>query len=219
MNISTLRLALVLMVGTAIGSGQEAFDMKVERVRVLRKTRGALHVDIHGVTFRSDDGKTEIQIPLENLRRVEVADPAALHFELFDVDKWKPLERREYTFRAPADAPVAALARFFAAHTARPVSGHYAESSLFRIPAYHRRRLAGTYGMLEIGPESIQYVSKSASDSRTWLYRDIETIGHPDVLQFRVTAGKETYVLELQERMPEAAYDLAWNSIYGMGGR
>jgi hypothetical protein len=208
MNISMLVLALLL---TAIGSGQETFDMKVERVRVLRKTRGALHVDIHGVAFRSDNGKMEIQIPLENLRRVEVADTKALHFELF--------ERREYTFRAPGDAPVAALARFFAGHTARPVSGHYAEASLFRIPAYHRRRLAGTYGTLEIGRESIQYVSKSASDSRTWLYRDIETIGRPDVLQFRVTAGKETYVLELQERMPPAAYDLAWDNVYGLGER
>ena len=208
MNISTLGLALLL---TAIGSGQEAFDMKVERIRVLRKTRGALHVDIHGVTFRSDDEKMEIQIPLENLRRVEVADPKALHFELF--------ERGQYTFRAPGDAPVAALARFFAGHTARPVSGHYAESSIFRIPAYHRRRLAGTYGALEIGPESIQYVSKSSSDSRTWRYRDIETIGRPDVLQFRVTAGKETYVLELQERMPQAAYDLAWDNVYGTSER
>lgn len=219
MNISTLRLGLALMVAIAIGWGQEALDMRVERVRVLRRTPGVLHVDIQGVTFRSDDQKTEIQMPLENLRRVDVADPKSLHFELFDVDKWKPLERREYIFRAPSDAPVAALARFFAAHTARPVSGHYAESSVFRIPAYHRRRLAGTYGTLEIGPESIQYVSKSPSDSRTWLYRDIETIGRPDVLQFRVTAGKETYVLELQERMPQAAYDLAWNSVYGTGER
>ena len=211
MKSSTLGLAVMLMVGTAIGSGQETFDMKVERVRVLRKTRGDLHVDIHGVTFRSDDKKTEIQIPLANLRRVDVADPKALHFELF--------ERREYTFRGLADAPVAALARFFAAHTARPVSGHYAESSIFRIPAYHRRRITGTYGMLEIGAESIQYVSKSASDSRTWLYRDIETIGRPYALQFRVSAGKETYVLELQERMPQAAYDLAWNNVYGIGER
>ncbi len=73
--------------------------------------------------------------------------------------------------------------------------------------------------MLEIGAESIQYVSKSASDSRTWLYRDIETIGRPYALQFRVSAGKETYVLELQERMPQAAYDLAWNNVYGIGER
>ncbi len=77
MKSSTLGLAVMLMVGTAIGSGQETFDMKVERVRVLRKTRGDLHVDIHGVTFRSDDKKTEIQIPLANLRRVDVADPKA----------------------------------------------------------------------------------------------------------------------------------------------
>jgi hypothetical protein len=90
---------------------------------------------------------------------------------------------------------------------------------MYRIPAYHRRRLDGTHGTLEIGPQSIQYLSEARSDSRTWLYRDIETIGRPDALQLRVTAGKETYVLELQERMPPAAYDLIWERVYGLGER
>jgi hypothetical protein len=206
-----MSFAIVLIALTNLCYGQETLDLPVEHVRALRNTRGALHVDVSGIAFRSDDKKTEIRIPLQNLRHVAVSNPKALHFETF--------ERREYTFRAAADAPVEELARFLAAHTGRPVTGHYAESSVFRIPAYHRHLLGGTHGTLEIGSESIQYVSESPTDSRTWLYRDIETIGRPDAFGFRVTAGKETYVLELQERMPQSAYDLAWNNVYGINQR
>jgi hypothetical protein len=219
MSIPTLRLIVAVTAGITLSSGQEAFDFDAEHVRILRNKRGTLHVDVHGVIFRSDDPNSDIQIPLERLRHVDVSNPKALHFETFDVEKWRPVKRREYTFRASADTAVGELARFFAAHIPRPVIGYYAEENMYRIPAYHRRRLDGTHGTLEIGPQSIQYLSEARSDSRTWLYRDIETIGRPDALQLRVTAGKETYVLELQERMPPAAYDLIWEKIYGPAER
>ena len=215
MNIPTLRLGAVLMVALNLGFGQDSFDIAVEHVRALRNTRGTLHIDSRAVSFRSDDNKSTFRISLENLRQVDVSNAKALRFETFDVNQWKPIMRREYTFRAAADAPVEELARFFAAHTAKPVIGHYPDLSVIRIPAYHRRRLSGTHGTLEVGTQSIQYVSESSSDSRTWLYRDIETIGRPDALRFRVTAGKETYVLELQKSMPQSAYDLAWSNVYG----
>ena len=38
---------------------------------------------------------------------------------------------------------------------------------------------AGTNGTLEIGEEAIRFVTEKPADSRTWLYRDIETIGRP----------------------------------------
>jgi hypothetical protein len=57
-------------------------------------------------------------------------------------------------------------------------------------------------------------LSDKPADSRTWLYRDIETIGRPDPFRVRVTTSRETYMLELKADLPEAAYQLAWNKIY-----
>ena len=94
--------------------------------------------------------------------------------------------------------------------------GHYPEESQFQAAAYHRRMRAGTSGLLKIGQESIQFVSDKPADSRTWLYRDIETIGRPDSFRLRVTTNRETYVLELKEDLPEAAYELAWSRIYNL---
>ena len=205
----------VLAAGLAASAMErDVFDLEVERVRMLRNQPGNLHIDAQGITFRSSDGKTSITIPMQDLREADVADPHALRFETYEVRKWKPIERREFTFRAEPDAPVEELAQFLAARVHRPVVGHYSAASQFQIAAYHRRTLGGTDGTLEIGQDSIRFVSDKPADSRTWLYRDIETIGKPDSFRFRVTTNRETYVLELKAELPEAAYQLAWTKVY-----
>ena len=214
-----LALLLLPTLLTAEAANKDVFDLKVERVKMLRNQPGELHLDAEGVTFRSSDGKTTVTIPMKDLREADVADPRALRFETYEVQKWKPMERREYTFRAEPDAPVEELAQFLAAHVHRPVVGHYgaghdSAATPFEVAAYHKRTLGGTDGTLEIGQDSIRFVSDKPSDSRTWLYRDIETIGRPDSFRFRVTTSRETYVLELKSELPEAAYQFAWNRVY-----
>ena len=93
------------------------------------------------------------------------------------------------------------LAQFLAARIHRPIVGHYAAASQFQIAAYHRRALGGTNGTLEFGQDAIRFVSDKPADSRTWLYRDIETIGRPDPFRFRVSTVRETYVLELKAQI------------------
>src|SRR5438552_13691402 len=92
----------------------EVFDLTVERIRTLRDQPGDLHIDAQGVTFRSKDGKTNVTIKMQDLRDASVADSRALRFETYEVEKWKPIERRTYTFRAPLDAPLDSIAQFLA---------------------------------------------------------------------------------------------------------
>jgi hypothetical protein len=209
-------LALMLLYTALVvaGESQNVFDLAVSRSRIPRDQLGTLHIDSQGITFQSRDGKTRIAIALGDLRDVDVADPHALRFETYEASQWKPMERREYTFRAQLDAPVEELARFLTERVYRPVVGYHPEGSHFRIAANHRRTLRGTSGTLEIGEASIQFVSDKPADSRTWLYRDIETIGRPGLFRFRVTTNRETYVLELKEDLPEAAYEFAWSKLY-----
>ena len=210
-------LALMLLPAVlATGADKDMFDLKVTRVRMLRNQPGDLHIDAEGVKFRSSDGKTTITIAMQDLREVDVADTHALRFQSYDIQKWKPIERREYTFHTHAETPVEDLAQFLAAHVHRPVVGHYAAESEFRVAAYHRRTFGGTNGTLEIGQEAIRFVGDKPADSRTWLYRDIETIGRPDSFRFRVTTNRETYVVELKSELPEAAYQFAWSKAYNL---
>jgi len=210
----------------AEAAGKDVFDLKVERVRMLRNQPGNLHIDAAGIAFRSSDGKTTVTIPMKDLREADVADPHALRFEMYEVQKLNPIERREYTFNALPDAPVEQLAQFLSARVHRPVVGHYdagpsSAASQFQVAAYHRRALGGTDGTLEIDRNSIRFVSGKPADSRTWLYRDIETIGRPDSFRFRVTTSRENYILELKADLPEAAYQFAWSRVYNLeiGGK
>jgi len=212
--VRVFALTVLMPLFTMAAPENSVFDLKVTRVRALKDQPGDLHIDGQGIAFRSVDGKTSITIAMKDLRDVNVADTHALRFGTYEVQKWKPVERVEYTFRAPPDTSVEDLANFLTARVHRTVVGHYPEESQFQAAAYHRRVRAGTSGLLRIGPESIQFVSDKPADSRTWLYRDIETIGRPDSFRFRVTTNRETYVLELKEDLPEAAYELAWSRIY-----
>ena len=211
-----MRLSILALVVSAVAFADppESFDLYVERVRTLRDQPGDLHIDDTGIRFQSTDKKTVISIRLEDLREVSVADAQALRFQTYDVEKWKPTDRVDYVFRAGDDAPLGALAQFFTTRVRRPVVGHYWQGAAFEAPAYHRRALGGTHGTLRIGDESIQFLSDKEADARTWLYRDIVTIGRPDPYRFRITTSRETYVIELKDDLPDAAYELAWRKTY-----
>jgi hypothetical protein len=214
--VRVFALTVLVPLFTMAAPENSVFDLKVTRVRTLKDQPGDLHIDDQGIAFRSGDGKTSITIAMKDLRDVSVADAHALRFGTYEVQKWKPVERVEYTFRAPPDTSVEELGNFLTARVHRTVVGHYPEGSQFQAAAYHRRLRAGTNGLLKIGAESIQFVSDTPADSRTWRYRDIETIGRPDAFRLRVTTNRETYILELKEDLPEVAYELAWNKIYNL---
>src|SRR5258708_6423334 len=157
--VKVLALILAPALSGIAAPERESFDLDVTRVRLLRNQPGNLHIDAHGVVFRSNDGKTTITIALKDLREADVADVRALRFGTYEVRKWMLIERLEYTFRAQPDAPIGDLARFLAAHVHRPVVGHYPEAPRFQVAAYHRRVRGGANGMLEIGEEAIQFAS------------------------------------------------------------
>jgi len=73
-------LPALLLIGAP---GNEAFALKVERVRTVRNQPGDLRIDATGVTFRSSDGKTAITIRMKDLREADVANPGGLRFETF----------------------------------------------------------------------------------------------------------------------------------------
>ena len=209
-------LMFTVVVFLASAQDPETFDLRVERARMLmpKNQNGDLHIDAQGITFRSLDRKTTIHIPIKDLRTATVADAHSLRFQTYEVRKWKPVLRRDYVFRAQAEAPIEKIAQFLAVRMLRPVVGHYSQEAEYEVSGFHRRTFGGSPGTLKIGRESIQFVAKEPGDSRTWLYRDIETIGMPGRAQFRVTTNRETYLIELKEELPEAAYELAWRRIY-----
>lgn len=210
--------AVLLLLFSAAAFAADSFQFAVWHVRPLRRDeRGRLDIGASGVSYQSDDGKTNLRIAWEDVREANVADPKVIRFETYDRLKRKAGERRIYTFRLREGEHGDDLARFLSARLSGPLLGAYGtgEAARFTIAAYHRHALGGVHGKLEIGPESIRFVTERTADSRTWLYRDIQTIGSSDPFHFRLSTYAETYMLDLKERMTPEEYDYAWERVYG----
>lgn len=210
------RLALILWMGWS-AMAAESFRYPVARTRpVWRDERGELRIDVSGVSYQSDNGKTKIQLGFEDIRKADVSSPKQVRIETYDRLRRKAGGRREYTFHLREGKHGEDLAQFLSQRLARPVVGDYAVAApaAFSIPAYHRHAFRGVAGKLEIGPEAMRFVAEQEADSRTWLYRDIESMGNSDPLHLRVSTYAETYMFDLKQRLPREAYEYAWQRVY-----
>ena len=211
-----LFLAFVLAVQAA-----QVFQFQVVRERTPRRGElGKLEINESGISYESLNGKTSLHMPLANIWEADISDPRRIAIETLDREKRALGHRTTYRFRLRQAADQQALARFLAGRLERPVIGQYATSvqPAFELPAYHRRVLGGTHGTIRISTNGIEFLSEKPKESRTWPYRDIETIGSPDPFHLRVTSFAETYTFDLKERLPAQAYDFAWQRVYQLPG-
>ena len=212
-------LCAVVLWGATIANGADTFSFEVDRiVTPLRNESGRLEINNEGVTYTSDNKKTVYVLPFADIREADVSSPGRLAFETYDVSKLRLGGNRHLVFRLRSGTQDESLGRFLAEHLRRPVVGSYqlSQEGAFEIPAYHRGLLSGSSGVLLIGKTGIRFESKREKDSRTWLYRDIQTIGTSDPFHFRVTTYAETFTFDLKERLPDAVYELAWQGVYGL---
>jgi hypothetical protein len=164
------------------------------------------------MSYRSDDRRTALTLRFEDIREADVSVPGRIRIVTYDVLK------RDLKFHLRQGIQDEALGRFLAEHLQRPVIAAYGvtQQNAYRIPAYHRGVVSGSHGTLVIGSAGIEFTSKRAKDSRTWLYRDIQTIGTSDPFHFRVTTYAETFTFDLKQRLPDEAYRLASDKVYGL---
>lgn len=217
---TTTYLILFLTVIMAAQAAQ-VFQFPVVRERMPRRGEpGMLKVSEAGITYESTNNKASLQLPLANIWEADLSHPGRIYIQTYDRGTLTLAHRTTYRFRLREAADQQALARFFAEHLERPVVGQYPISgpAMFEIPVYHRHVLGGTHGTIRISTEGIEFISNKPNDSRTWPYRDIETIGSADPFHFRVTSFAETYTFDLKRRLPQQAYDFAWQRVYQLPG-
>jgi hypothetical protein len=211
-----LFLIAMLLAPTATAQTPEEFRFSVEREKTLRDERGDLVINADGIFYKSQDGDTLLRIPFTDVYEADVSDRSIVRIETYDVLKRRFGGRRTYTFRVRGATHDDRLAQFLTAHLNRPVLGSYgtAGESTVTVAAYHRHTLGGCNGRIEMGVDTIRFISDKPSHSRTWRYQDMETIGSSDPFDFRVSTFAETYRFDLKERLPEKAYEAAWQRIY-----
>ena len=213
-----LLIAILFSVASDLWA-DDVFRYAVYREKLTRDEKGELVIDQTAISYKSEDGKMSVQIPLADVYEADVSHLREIRIETYDLVKRKLMQRQAYTFKLREGEHGPDLARFLAAHLKRPIVGFLANSpasEAYELPAYHRHRFGGCHGKLRIDATGIQFVSERAQDSRTWSYADIETVGTMNEFHFRVSSLNETYNFDLKEQLPAAAYNLSFKSVTGL---
>ena len=210
------RIVSLMLVSAVGGLSADSFEFAVFRDHLPRKEAGRLVISAVGISYRSDQQKTVIDIPLLNVFQADVSDPKVIRIETYDIAKKKLLGRQVYVFGLRGGVHDELLTRFLSKALQRPVIGAFgpAPQPEAEIRAYHRHRLGGCHGTIQIDLDAIRFLSDRPEDSRTWLYRDLETLGTMNPFHFRVSTLAETFNFDLKERLAESAYDSAVRRIY-----
>lgn len=211
-------IASLLLVSTVGAQAADSFKFAVFRDHIPRKEAGRLVISETGVSYRSAHQKTVIDVPLSNVFQADVSDPKVIRIETYDITKKSLLGRRVHVFRLQGGVHDELLTRFLSKALQRPVIGAFgaALQPEAAIRAYHRHRLGGCHGTIRIDSDAIRFASDRPEDSRTWLYRDLETLGTMNPFHFRVSTLAETFNFDLKERLPDGAYDLTARRIYSL---
>ena len=213
-----MKIAVLLMILTVGAHAADQFEFAVFRDRLPRKEAGQLVISDAGISYRSDHRKTVIDISLLNVFQADVSDPKVIRIETYDIAKKKLVGRQVYVFGLRGGVHDERLTRFLSKALQRPVIGAFgpAPQPEAVIRAYHRHRLGGCHGTIRIDSDAISFGSDRPEDSRTWLYRDLETLGTMNPFHFRVSTLAETFNFDLKERLAESAYDLATRRVYSL---
>lgn len=214
------RLVAMLLITFGTSQAANEFRYEVKRDKPWGTERGILTVNEQGIQYRSDNGKTALDFPLEDIRKVDLSDPDEIRLFPYDRAKMRLTHPREYEFELREGTTRAGLTQFLAERLKRPVLGAYELANTGpEIPAYHRHFLSGCNGVLRFGPAAVQFESKDPKHSRTWLYEDVQTVGTMDVFHFRLTTFQETYNFDLKERLLPEDYRTIWRRVYDTGNQ
>jgi len=211
------RVVLIgFLVSMAVQVSAEEFRYDVRRDKLWGGETGVLTIGDDSVAFVSENGKTTIELPYQEIRKVDVADRAEVEIWTYERAPKRLMLRRKIEFDLLDGVVADRLPGFLAERLERPVLGSSSDAREgFKIPAYHHHILGGCDGKLVLGAEAVHFVSEEPKHDRTWPFEDIETIGSAGPFDFRVSSYAETYKFDLKERLPEEAYRRLWLRVFG----
>lgn len=226
-RIGELLIAAVAIAGAApLSSDAQQFSYQVRHVHLHGGEMGTLRVTEDSIAFETS-GKHAGESREWKYAEIQQLSLSATRLRVltYDDNKWQLGRDREYIFdQLPEDLarqlyPLFAprLDQRFVAALAEPPS-----QPMWRVDAKLRHRLGGSQGTLMIADDRIVYQSETPGESRTWRFRDIDSINTSGVFNFSITTLEHSrwrhtadteFVFELKEPLNESRYNELWRKI------
>jgi hypothetical protein len=179
---------------------------------------GTMTVDENGVRFTGAK-KHAWSWKYEDIQELRLA-PESIYILTYKDSKLRLGKDREYNFsgKIPAEELYALLRermdqRFVAA------VGQAIGLPTWSLPVKHLRPIVGSEGTLAFGAEAIVYSTPAKTESRTWRYSDIESIGSSGPFQLTITTLEKGFNFQLKQPITEARYNQLWLQIEKTNGR
>ncbi len=209
-----------ILVCLAVQLSAEEFRYDVRRDKLWGGETGVLTIGDEGVAYASENGKTMIELPYREIRKIDVAGRTQVELWTYERAAKRLTLRRKVEFDLLDGVVSDRLPGFLAERLERPVLGSSSEApNGVRIAAYHRHVLGGCDGTIVLGGDAVHFLSDEPKHERTWPFEDIETIGSAGPFHFRVSSYAETYNFDLKERLPEDSYRDLWLRVFGESQR
>jgi hypothetical protein len=226
------RYAWLVWLGWMLGAGYavQAADIRlaVRHRHALKSCQGQLIFKEETVEYSTPHKKHERIWDYRDIQQIGLLGPTRISILTYEDQQLKLGRDRVFDFQVTEGKADARLFQFLQARVSRPLVSALAPDGtppLYRIFARHRRGLGGgTQGRLEISDQYITYQTDAPSDSRTWRYQDIASIGTTGPFQLRLTSierlgseiGEErNFVFDLKERLDPRAYNFVWWKVNG----
>jgi hypothetical protein len=184
--------------------------------RGLAKMSGSLIINGAGIEFRPDKGSS-IRWPFVEIQTLFI-QPRRLMVTGYEKRGRLRPGTKQFRFDLGSDLQPA-VAEGLATSAGRPVRNGVPPpeaSSIATLPAHHRTGFGGTKsnGVLRFREAGIDYVTKTAQDSRSWRWSDIQTLANPDRYHLRVGGYLETFEFDLKQPMTGDLFDRLWDHLY-----
>lgn len=182
--------------------------------RGLSRVPGTLVFDATGVEFRPNKGNP-VRWPFVEIKTIYVA-PRKVTLSSYERRGCFRLGTRDFNFELGEEMPAsvsAALARELSRPIRNANPGEQTTGTV-SIPVHHNTLRGGSNGVLRFSDDGIDYVTQAPEDSRSWEWRDIQTVSYPDAYHFTVYGFLETYSFDLKHSLPAGIYDHATDEIF-----
>jgi len=204
-----------LILAAALASATQ-FAVRHEHLR--GGCAGAMTVDENGVSFTGAK-KHAWKWKYEDIQQLRLA-PESIHILTYKDSKLRLGEDRAYTFTGeiPAQELYALLRERMDQRFVAAVGGAISLAA-WSVPVKHLRPIVGSEGTLSFTAEAIVYSTPAKGESRTWRYRDIESIASSGPFQLTITTLEKGFNFQLKQPITEARYNQLWLQIEKKNGR
>ena len=214
-----------LLLALALRADAQEFRYQVSRDKLVGSAKGELIIRGEGVEYRAEKETDGRAWAYWEIKLLEILSPTRVRIRTYeDGPVWKLGKDRDFTFDILGAELTQEVSDFLRGRITRPFVTSFTAGGgapVAEVPVKHLHRFGGCQGVLKIFRDRLVYEAEGGHDSRSWLWKDIRSVGRPDRFRFEVVTYEpqfggpaRNFDFSLKEEMPDAAYDLIWAGVF-----